>query len=167
MSVVTCQNAIAQDSDSLIIERVAIPPYLSGQIKKSDILIDRATYHFLLKDLDKYDKFKSRFAALQQQNDSLFAKLRFQIAQLDQLYQKADLLQNKLLNNQIELIRTEESLQDYKVKYDEYLDEVGAQEEKIRYRTRYIFRNKQERRWFWITWGIFTLVPAGVVILTR
>ncbi|WKN32099.1 hypothetical protein PZB74_01870 [Porifericola rhodea] len=167
MSVVTCQNAIAQGNDSLVIERVTIPQYLSGQIKKSDILIDRATYQLLLKDLDKYDKFKSRFAALQQQNDSLFAELRFQIAQLDQLYQKADLLQNKLLNNQIELIRTEESLQDYKVKYDEYLDETGTQEKKIRYRTRYVFRNKQERKWFWITWGIFTLVPAGVVVLTR
>ncbi|MDF9795390.1 hypothetical protein OKW21_000653 [Catalinimonas alkaloidigena] len=167
MSVATYQNVIAQGSDSLIIERVTIPQSLSGQIEKSDILIDRRTYQLLLRDLDKYDKFKSKFAVLQQQNDSLFAELRFQIAQLNQLYQKADLLQNKLLNNQIELIRTEESLNDYKVKYDEYLDETGTQEEKIRYRTRYIFRNKQERRWFWITWGVFTLVPAGIVVLTR
>ncbi|WKN31350.1 hypothetical protein PZB74_20585 [Porifericola rhodea] len=167
MSAVTCQNAIAQSNDSLSVERVAITPNLSGQIKKSDILIDKTTYHLLLKDLDKYDKFKSRFAALQQQNDSLFAELRFQIAQLDELYQKADLLQKKLLNNQIELIRTQESLNDFKVKYDEYLDGTGTQEKKIRYRTRYIFRNKQERRWFWITWGIFTLVPAGIVVLTR
>ena len=53
---------------------------------------------------------------MQRQNDSLFAELRIQIYQLDLLYQKADLWQNKLLNNQIELIRTEESLNDYQVR---------------------------------------------------
>ncbi|WPP49668.1 hypothetical protein [Catalinimonas niigatensis] len=164
----TCPSVTAQEKDSLVIERVSIPRYLSGQIKPSDVVIDRETYHYLLKDLDKYDAFKSRFAALQRQNDSLFMELRLQIDQLDQLYQKADLLQNKLLNNQVELIRTEESLKDYQVRYDESLEDADPEAEKqIRYRTRFVFRDKQEKKWFWITWGIFTLVPAGVVVLTR
>lgn len=159
---------MAQKADSLIIERVRIPRYLSGQIQPNDVVIDKETYHYLLRDLEKYDAFKSRFDALQRQNDSLFAELRVQIDQLDQLYQKADLLQNKLLNNQVELIRTEESLQEYQVRYHESLEDADPEaEKKIRYRTRYIFRDKQEKRWFWITWGIFTLVPTGIVVLTR
>lgn len=64
--------------------------------------------------------------------------------------------------------RTEESLKDYQVRYSKYLEDGDPEaEKKIRYRTRYIFRNKQEKRWVWITWGIFLAVPSGIVVLTR
>lgn len=105
---------------------------------------------------------------MQRENDSLFMELQLQIEQMDQLYQRADLLQNKLLNNQVELIRTEESLNDYQVRYSEYLEATDPDVEKqIRYRTRYIFRDKQEKKWFWITWGIFLAVPTCIIALTR
>jgi peptidoglycan hydrolase CwlO-like protein len=145
---------------------VSYPRFLSDQIKESDILIDRQTYQYLLEDLESYDGFKQKFSQLQTENDSLFTQLQQQMANLDKLYAKADLLQAKLLTNQVELIRTEENLKSYKIRYQEYLQEAGA-EERVRYRTRYIFRNRQERKWFYITWSIFIGVPLTVYVIAR
>jgi chromosome segregation ATPase len=152
-----------RDMDSLIIERVTYPKYLSKQIQPSDILIDRQTYQLIVRDLDKLDNFSSKFAALERENDSLFNALQQQISQLDRLYSQADLLQDKILQNQIELIRTEEELKTYQARYNDFSKAVG-EDTRIKYRTRFIFRDKQEKKWFYITWGIFITIPTAVIL---
>lgn len=149
--------------DSLIVKRVSYPPYLSNEIKPDDWLIDNATYQLLMKDLDKVATFKSKFAALERTNDSLYAEFQKQAEIMERLYNQADILQSKILNNQLEIIRTEVSLEGLQAKYNDTAEQIGAGE-KIRYRTRYIFRDKQEKRWFWITWGIFLSVPSAIVL---
>lgn len=164
LNAATYQNATAQNKgDSLVIERITLPRYMSGRFKKGDVIIERRTIELIKKDLDRYDEFKSVFSSLERENDSLFQALNAQMEQLRQLYSTADLLQQKLLNNQIELIRAEEELMNYQARYNNFVESTEA-ETKIKYRTRYIFRDKQEKRWFWITWGIFLSVPTSVIV---
>lgn len=167
----TCTSATAQNKplDSLTVERVSYPSYLSGQIRKDDILIEKKTYELLLADLKRTEQFQTKFATLQKANDSLYNQLNLIRNQLDQVYNEADRLQRKLLKNQIELIRTEEDLKSYQVRYTDFEERLESElpKPKIKYRTRYVFRNRQERRWFWITWGIFLAVPTTVILMSQ
>ena len=164
MNVVTLNNAIAQTRDTLIIERVSIPENLSGMIKKSDIIIEKKTYQLLLGELDNYDNFKSSFDSLYRENDSLYQIVQQQLRNIENIYSQTQRLENKLLNQQIELIRSEEELKKYQASFQSFQDQVNAlKPDKVEVRTRYIFRTKPERRWFYITLGVFIAVPTIIL----